>query len=303
MPNIIFSLLFIIFFAASKILIMYKYLTAIVLAVITISSCKQDGPKKTESGLHYQFFTKSNGGKPQKGDILSMDMIYKTETDSILFNSKERVGDNFKIELKESTFKGGVEEGFAMMSAGDSAEFKVVADSVFEKTFGAQLPPFIKKGSLLTFNIKMKNIQTKADYEKEMEAKKQEAVKNEASVLEKYLNDNKITTPANPSGLYYIEKLKGTGSKAEKGSKVSVHYKGTLLDGTVFDQSKEKPIEFTLGVGEVIPGWDEGIGMMQEGGKAKLVIPSSLGYGPRGSGPIPPSSSLVFEVELVKVLK
>lgn len=283
---------------------MYKYLAVVAIASVTFTSCKRDGVQKTETGLQYRFITETKGKKPAKGDVLSMHMIYKTETDSVLFDSKKMAGDKFKVALKEPAYKGSIEEGFGMLAVGDSAEFKVVADSVFEKIFRAQLPAFIKKGSMLTFNIKMENIQTEADYKKEMEEKSKAALMDEANTTQKYITDNNITAQPNPSGLYYVEKVKGTGAKAEKGKKVSVIYKGMLLNGTVFDQSKDNAgYEFTLGVGEVIPGWDEGIAMMNEGGKALLVIPSTLGYGPRGNGPIPPNSPLVFEVELSKVAK
>lgn len=106
------------------------------------------------------------------------------------------------------------------------------------------------------------------------------------------------------SGLTYVEIVEGTGKAAEKGKKVSVHYRGTLTDGTVFDSSYERgqPITFTLGVGQVIAGWDEGISLMKEGGKAILTIPAYLGYGDRGAGDvIPPNATLVFDVELLKV--
>lgn len=106
------------------------------------------------------------------------------------------------------------------------------------------------------------------------------------------------------SGLRYQIIQKGNGKKAEKGSKVSVHYKGQLLDGTVFDSSykRKEPIDFTLGIGQVISGWDEGIQLLKEGDKARLVIPSDLAYGERGAGGvIPPNATLIFDVELMKV--
>jgi len=106
------------------------------------------------------------------------------------------------------------------------------------------------------------------------------------------------------SGLRYQIIQKGTGAKAEKGQTVSVHYKGQLSDGTVFDSSykRNEPIDFPLGVGQVIPGWDEGIGLLKVGDKARLVIPSHLGYGSAGAGGvIPPDATLVFDVELMAV--
>ncbi len=106
------------------------------------------------------------------------------------------------------------------------------------------------------------------------------------------------------SGLEYTERKRGKGKQAETGKTVSVHYEGKLLDGTIFDSSFERgtPIEFKLGVGQVIKGWDEGIALMKVGGEATLTIPPELGYGERGAGGvIPPNATLIFEVELVAV--
>ncbi|WP_417882181.1 peptidylprolyl isomerase [Xanthomarina gelatinilytica] len=106
------------------------------------------------------------------------------------------------------------------------------------------------------------------------------------------------------SGLRYQILQKGTGKQAEKGKTVSVHYKGQLADGTVFDSSykRKQPLEFPVGVGQVIPGWDEGIQLLHVGDKARLVIPSDLGYGSRGAGGvIPPDATLIFDVELMGV--
>ena len=106
------------------------------------------------------------------------------------------------------------------------------------------------------------------------------------------------------SGLRYKMIQKGNGKKAENGKTVSVHYSGSLENGKVFDSSytRKKPIEFPLGQGNVIEGWDEGIALLQVGDKARFVIPSHLGYGSRGAGGvIPPNATLVFDVELMDV--
>ncbi|WP_242206317.1 peptidylprolyl isomerase [Aestuariivivens insulae] len=106
------------------------------------------------------------------------------------------------------------------------------------------------------------------------------------------------------SGLRYQIIQNGDGVKAEKGKTVSVHYKGQLADGTVFDSSykRNQPIDFALGVGQVIPGWDEGIGLLKVGDKARFVIPSHLAYGSAGAGGvIPPNATLIFDVELMGV--
>ncbi|MDP9309654.1 MAG: FKBP-type peptidyl-prolyl cis-trans isomerase [Chloroflexota bacterium] len=106
------------------------------------------------------------------------------------------------------------------------------------------------------------------------------------------------------SGLQYIEVAPGNGPAPQPGDVVSVHYTGMLTDGTVFDSSRERnePFQFPLGQGRVIPGWDEGIALMREGGQARLIIPPELGYGASGAGGvIPPNATLIFDVELVDV--
>lgn len=106
-----------------------------------------------------------------------------------------------------------------------------------------------------------------------------------------------------PSGLKYKITVKGKGIQPKTGDKVEVHYTGKLTNDTVFDSSypRGQALPFTLGKGMVIKGWDEGIAMLQEGGKATFVIPPELGYGPRAMGKIPANSILIFDVELVKV--
>ncbi|WP_272152076.1 peptidylprolyl isomerase [Tenacibaculum aiptasiae] len=107
-----------------------------------------------------------------------------------------------------------------------------------------------------------------------------------------------------PSGLRYKILQNGEGKQATKGAMVSVHYKGQLLDGTVFDSSykRKQPIDFAIGVGQVIAGWDEGIQLLKVGDKARLVIPSNLAYGEAGAGGvIPPNATLIFDVELMNV--
>jgi FKBP-type peptidyl-prolyl cis-trans isomerase len=106
------------------------------------------------------------------------------------------------------------------------------------------------------------------------------------------------------SGLEYVEEKAGTGAQAQAGKTVKVHYTGKFPDGKVFDSSipRGEPLEFVLGAGRVIKGWDEGIALMKVGGKAMLTIPPQLAYGERGAGGvIPPNATLVFDVELVEV--
>ena len=133
------------------------------------------------------------------------------------------------------------------------------------------------------------------------------AVQREKEIKEnnlKKLNNISEGFEVTSSGLRYKITDKGNGNSAVIGKNVKVHYKGQLIDGTVFDSSfkRNEPIEFTLGIGQVIKGWDEGLALLSEGDKATFIIPSDLAYGETGAGGvIPPNANLIFDVELVSV--
>lgn len=113
-------------------------------------------------------------------------------------------------------------------------------------------------------------------------------------------------TVTTPSGLKYTDLVVGKGPSPTAGKQVTVHYTGTLENGRKFDSSvdRKEPFSFVIGVGQVIPGWDEGVMTMKVGGKRKLIIPANLGYGARGAGGvIPPNATLLFDVELLSVGK
>lgn len=120
-----------------------------------------------------------------------------------------------------------------------------------------------------------------------------------------FFNPSSVSGEQQSSELVIEEVLAGTGELAESGDIVSVHYVGTLQDGAVFDSSVSRgtPISFTLGTGQVIRGWDEGLVGMRVGGRRTLTIPPDYAYGPQGYGPIPPNATLTFQVELVDVAK
>ena len=255
-----------------------KYRKAILLSVlfslVTGGVFSQDlaGFEKTNNGLFYKFYRQNKEAeKPKIGDVLDVTMFYTSE-DSIIFDSRNNPN-VLRMMIKESQYKGDIYEALQMLAIGDSALFVISADSFFLKSVGMkQLPDFIKSASLLHFNICLNRIQTDA-------------------------------VPIK-GGRYYINIKEGTGEEPIAGKTVKVHYLGTLLNGKKFDSSYDRgePFEFQLGAGRVIKGWDEGITLMKVGGKAKLIIPSHIGYGEKGAGgSIAPFSTLVFEVELIEV--
>ncbi|MFA4851633.1 MAG: FKBP-type peptidyl-prolyl cis-trans isomerase [Bacteroidales bacterium] len=289
------------------------YVMLLSASMLTFNSCSDyPGYKKTDTGLYYKFYVQNEGNqKPEMGDVLTVNMMYKVQgKDSVIFNSKD-VQEPSRLLLSKPVYAGDISEGLAMMALGDSASFIISADSFYRKNVGIEkMPPFVKPGSKLVFDVKVKSIQKKADYEKEQKlrmenvsAMMKERKAKEPEDIKTYIKDNKIYTKPTVSGLYYIETKRGTGAKAENGKTVTISYTGKLLDGSVFDSSEGKtPIAFVLGSKQVIPGWEEGISLMRVGGKAKLLIPSVLAYGQNGAGQvIMPYSPLVFDVELIDV--
>lgn len=172
------------------------------------------------------------------------------------------------------------------------------------------LPPGIPKGSDIQFTVKLVDVQNEQEFQKSQASAREKQVKTDAKIIDDYVAKNKLNATETASGLNYVVTQEGTGVKPVAGNVVTVHYTGKLLDGKVFDssvknpQSGGKPIDFPIGQGMVIPGWEEGIMTMKKGGKCTFIIPSSLAYGTAGSpGVIPPNSVLVFDVELVDVKK
>jgi FKBP-type peptidyl-prolyl cis-trans isomerase len=289
-------------------------IAALVAGAAACNNGPYKGYEKTETGLLYKFYLQnSDAKKPAIGDFAHMEISYFTDKDSLLFSS-EKFGSKFVIRLEEPAYSGDIMEGIAMMATGDSASFLVSADSFYVHNVGGMLPKDITPGSKIRFEIKLQRVQTIEELEKEKAENARIQSERENQVLNNYLKENNITAIPRESGLIIVERVKGNGKKPQNGQKVKVNYTGKLLDGKVFDTSIEadakaagvynpqrpyQPFEFTLGAGQVIRGWDEGISQLSVGSKATLIIPSALGYGPQDMGIIPPNSTLVFEVELV----
>jgi len=261
----------------------------------------------TDSGLGYKFHvTNDQNPKPELGKLAVLKMTYGT-SDTVFFNTNIIPEKKMKLPMSASAYPGDFYEALGMMHVGDSASFVINADSFFIKTAHfPKIPEYAVGVKDLIFNVKLENVQTEAEARQEYEDKLKSMELNEEATLKNYVESKGIKVEPTASGLYYVEYVKGNGPKPKAGDNVMVHYTGTLLDGTKFDSSvdRNQPFEFVLGQGRVIRGWDEGVAMMNVGSKATFVIPSKLGYGERGAGQqIGPYSSLVFEVELLEIVK
>ncbi|QCR23659.1 FKBP-type peptidyl-prolyl cis-trans isomerase [Pontibacter sp. SGAir0037] len=302
-------------------------------AALLFQSCKSTNNDEfltTDTGLSYKIFEQKDGGEYENkgkvnpadstgarlGQVVTMHMSYKNAEDSVLFDSRAQEPKMpIMIPVMASTFKGSLEEGLTLLSAGDSAVFKINADSLFTKTFRQPMPPFIKSGTFLTFYIKALKVQSEEEAIADMQREQQERAAKQVSIddekIQSYFKENNLQGfQKTESGLYYKITQQGKGAQPTAGDEVSVHYKLTHLDGKELESSYENPMtggepfSFPLGQGRVIPGWDEGIALLNKGSKATLLVPSTLAYGPQDRGPdMPANSVLRFDVELVDVKK
>jgi FKBP-type peptidyl-prolyl cis-trans isomerase len=271
----------------------------------TFTSCKHMGYKKDDSGFYYKFYVENEDStQVQMGDLVEITHTLRALDSTFIDNQP------MQLLVRESLFEGDLYAALLKMHQGDSATFIMNIDTFFHYFFGIDDYNPEQKDRDIYLDIKINKIIPAAEFkaqQEEQEAKYKAEMEKlrlaEDSTLKKYIADNNIKVTPTASGLYYIQKVAGKGKAAENNKNVTVHYTGKLLDGTIFDSSVDKdPIVIPLGQGRVIQGWEEGIAMMKEGGKAQLIIPSALGYGEYGAGGvIPPYATLIFDVELVKV--
>ncbi len=273
------------------------------LTLLAISCGKK--MQTTESGLEYRIITSDDTARlVKKGDLMMIQMVgIGTLADSlggkdtILFDSY-KIGKAYYIPSDETTLK----DVFMMLHKGDSAQFNVNADTLFMKSFGQLTPAFLKKGSRLNFTVKIENIYNQEELAIMQNEEKAKAIAKDSIAASQYIANLKdVKTTA--SGLKYIVTKPGKGAQPKAGQEVQMLYNGYLLNGQTFDKNEDaaNPFKFVVGVKQVIAGWDEGVLLMHEGEEVKFIIPSRLAYGEQGGGPIPPNSTLIFDVKLLKV--
>jgi FKBP-type peptidyl-prolyl cis-trans isomerase len=284
-------------------MIMRWSVIALIFIIINVcGSCgnKEKGFKKHDSGLSYRFFDMHpEGATPKAGDIVILSLKIQNEDNKVVDESSF-----YRMQLGKPMFKGDFYTALSLIQVGDSVCFKLDAAGYFEKNRKRDLPVEFKRGDPVYIFVRLKNILSSEDLESEKESTYHTDFEQEKNLLKNYIELTNTTVKPTASGLYYIEKKKGKGKKAEAGKTLVVHYTGTTIDGKIFDSSLQrgKPFSFILGRGQVIKGWDEGFQFMQEGGEARFIIPSDLAYGKSGySNLILPYSTLVFEVELLEV--
>lgn len=279
-----------------------------------ISANAQDNFIHTPKGALVKMYTHNTGERLKLNDVVTLDVIQKTDKDSLL-GSTYAVGHPAKIKIQASENVADLMEVFPMLTVKDSVYVKVPTDSIFKGMEG-QRPPFLPKGSGLVFILKIDKVQTLDEAIAERNASI-EAIKNaETTNREKYIADHKLLLKTTPSGLKYRITQPSLKRKPLAGDTLLVNYTGRTLDGKVFDSSIQanaqkaglqqegrtyEPLEVVAGAGGVIKGWEEGLLLLNEGSKAEMIIPSDLAYGEQGNGDIPPYSTLIFDLELVKI--
>lgn len=264
------------------------------------------GFKQDSTGVLYRV-EKSNpqGDKVVEGDVVSGRYSLQYG-DSLVFDGfKMPSAPMFGAMAANRAFKGDMIDGLFLMREGEIYTFAFPYDSIAKIQ---KVPPFFKKGDYAFYKVEVERRQPLAEYQKEMEAAYKERMRindslqlTESERVMKYLADNNISNIPFDE-IYYKQIREGHGSNPDSLDVVKVNYTGKFLDGKVFDSSEgREPLEFTIGKRQMIVGFERGVKLMKEGEKAIIVIPSSLAYGSRQRGQIPPYSTLVFELELLEI--
>ena len=294
-------------------------LFALVTGVSTLSSCQKT--KVTEKDAIEFTYINEGTDKPANGDFLLYNLEILTQADSVIYSTLKEPFPGYLMANDTIKAQNGMDEIFLGLRKGDSITFEATAKIIFS---GNQPAP-IKEGDMIKVRLGAYEVKTEAEmqafYEEAMQKEQEKAgerakalIVEEAKTIEAYLTKNNLKAQKTESGLYYVIEKEGTGEATTPGTTLSVNYAGYLISGTLFDTSwpeiakannifsEERPYEplpVSVGLGQVIPGWDEGLMLLKKGSKAKLIIPSPLGYGEGGAGEmIPANSILVFDVEV-----
>jgi len=270
-------------------------------ALMMLAACnKQGNYQTTANGLKYQIITDAKAEKAKKGEYIVYNTTWRTTQGENIFstNNSNPVSGVVPDSMR---FKGDPNEILSMLGKGDSASLLVSADQFFGDV---KMPDHVKKGDMIKLDIKVLDVMTAEAYQQFVAANK--PMDPEMQNILNYINEKKLVAEAENSGLFIVTDKKGDGKPLANGMKVTMNYSGHLLDGTAFDSNVDpqfnhvQPFSFTIGQGQVIKGWDEGVLHFNVGGKGKLIVPSKIGYGMQGMPPkIPGNASLVFDIEVV----
>lgn len=273
--------------------------------------------QQLKSGALCQVVTPGTGEKIKLNDVITFNVVQRNDKDSVMFSSYGQ-GQPIKMQVQPSRNVSDLMEVFTLLGNKDSAVVKVPVDSIF-KGHEAEMPPMFKKGSFVTYNVKIERVQSLADAIAERDQGIIKFKAEETAASDAYIKSKGLVVKTTPSGLRYAVTKMGTKPRPASGDSVYVNYVGrSARDLKVFDTSIQaeakaagmdqpgrpyEPIGFLVDRQRVIKGWDEGLLLLNEGSKATFIIPSNLGYGDQGSQPrIAPFADLIFDVELVKVV-
>lgn len=281
-------------------------------ASVGLTSCDRTGGiKKTSDGLMYKIVKDEKGDlHPKVDDVIEMHVNIRIGDSILLDSRKMNNNEPFKFPLMAPQFKSDWVSGLTLLTEGDSAIFYIPVDTAkkYAEQQGGVFPTFAKSTDTVVYTVKLISVASSDEMKKkEEEAAKKQSQEDDVK-LQSYFAEKGLSPQKTASGLYYIVDKQGVGANVQKGQKVTVNYTGTNMAGVPFDSNQDpkfghtEPFEFAVGMGQVIPGWDEGLQLLNKGSKARFFIPSTLAYGQRDMGPeMPANSILIFDVEVLKI--
>ncbi|MBL4653865.1 MAG: FKBP-type peptidyl-prolyl cis-trans isomerase [Flavobacteriales bacterium] len=286
---------------------MNKVILYLTLACFVLFSCDNmfPGYSKLDSGTYYKIHYLGEGEQlPVEGNHIQAHLVYRTMDDTLIFDTQSNYLEGLKM-TKVNKENSKLTEALCLLREGDSATFILNQNYIEIDSFRIDLDKSIEK---IRVDVKIKDIMSQQEYEKEQDRIKwlRDREMIEQVDLINYLSANEIDRKNYYEGIYYVQAKRGLGSFPKSGNTIMLQYKAYFSDGTLFDSTYEmkEPFTFTMGIpGQVIKGLNIGLRLMREGGKAKLILPSQLGFGDKGSstGIVPPFTSLIYEVELIEI--